>query len=237
MFNLYHAYKPVGKVVYYIPQDKVRIVNENGKRNGKEQALNYCETFGINPETIIKFDSKLECDRFEFLKNLEDKGTIKNLKHHQVIELQPEFENAVGDKINAITYNADFTYEYNETVYVEDVKGASLFQDTRFEVVKQLFDYKFKSKNIYLKIVIWREGAWREWKMGEYKKPRTLIKKQSEKNKELKKQLHEKELEEKKINRYIETYTRLKAKEKLTSAEKTRFKEVEEFLKGKNRIL
>lgn len=240
MFNLYHAYKPVGKVVYYIPQDKVRIVNENGKRNGKEQALNYCETFGINPETIIKFDSKLECDRFEFLKNLEDKGTIKNLKHHQVIELQPEFENAVGDKINAITYNADFTYEYNETVYVEDVKGASLFQDTRFEVVKQLFDYKFKSKNIYLKIVIWREGAWREWKMGEYKKPRTLINKQKEKIKEQKKDLHEREMNARKLEREKKRYLELVAKEKhskLTSVEKKRIEELTKILKDKGILL
>lgn len=238
MFNLYHAYKPVGKVVYYI--NGVRILNSNGRRDGKEQALNYCKLNNIPEENIIKFDSKLECDRYEFLKDLENKGTIKDLKHHQVIELQPTFINSNGDEINAITYNADFIYEYNKIVYVEDVKGASLFQDTRFEVIKQLFDYKYKDKNVYLKIVIWRNNAWQEWKMGEFKKSRKLINKQKEKIKEQKKELHDREINARKLEREKSRYLELVAKEKrqkLTSSEKKRIEELTKILKEKGVLL
>ena len=178
-YNPYHRYTPTGTVVYYCKG--YRFTNTNSHvRDGKAKCLFWANQNGYSENDIIKFDSILECDRYEYLKELEDKGIIHNLKHHQVIELQPEFTNANGDTIPALTYNADFVYK-NGVVVVEDVKGASLFQDTRFEAVKQVFDYKFKEKGIYLKIIIQRKGEWVEWHMGEFKKSRTLIKKQSEK--------------------------------------------------------
>lgn len=236
MLNLYHSYKPLGTVVYYI--DKMRFTNTSSHiRDGKEKAKLYCRQNDLNEEDIVKFDSKLECDRYEDLKELEDNGTIQDLKHHQVIELIPEFINANGDTISALTYNADFIYKIGKTTVVEDVKGASLFQDTRFEAVKQVFDYKFKSKNIYLKIVIKRDNEWTEWKMGEVKKSRKLIKKQSEKNKALKKDLHDKEMEQNKLNREKARYIELRDKEKLTSTEKKRFEELRSILKEKGVLI
>lgn len=233
-FNPYHRYTPTGIVVYYCKG--YRFTNTNSHiRDGKAKCLFWANQNGYSEEDIIKFDSILECDRYEYLKELEDKGFIHNLKHHQVIELQPEFVNANGDTIPALTYNADFVYQ-NGVVIVEDVKGASLFQDTRFEAVKQVFDYKFKEKGIYLKIVIQRKGEWAEWRMGEFKKSRTLIKKQSEKNKELKQELHEREMFAKKLDREIARYKQLVKKEKdtkLTSSEKKRLEELKTILKEK----
>ena len=233
-FNPYHRYTPTGTVVYYCKG--YRFTNTNSHvRDGKAKCLFWANQNGYTENDIIKFDSILECDRYEYLKELEDKGIIHNLKHHQVIELQPEFTNANGDTIPALTYNADFVYK-NGTTIVEDVKGASLFQDTRFEAVKQVFDYKFKEKGIYLKIIIQRKGEWVEWHMGEFKKSRTLIKKQSEKNKELKQELHEREMFARKLDREIARYKALADKEKdtkLTSSEKKRLEELREILKEK----
>ena len=237
-FNPYHRYTPTGTVVYYCKG--YRFTNTNSHiRDGKAKCLFWANQNGYTENDIIKFDSILECDRYEYLKELEDKGIIHNLKHHQVIELQPEFVNANGDTIPALTYNADFAYK-NGVVVVEDVKGASLFQDTRFEAVKQVFDYKFKEKGIYLKIVIQRKGEWVEWHMGEFKKSRTLIKKQSEKNKELKQDLHEREMFARKLEREKKRYLELvdlEKQRKLTSAEKKRLEELRGILKEKGVLI
>ena len=237
-FNPYHRYTPTGTVVYYCKG--YRFTNTNSHvRDGKAKCLFWANQNGYTESDIIKFDSILECDRYEYLKELEDKGIIHNLKHHQVIELQPEFVNANGDTIPALTYNADFVYK-NGVVVVEDVKGASLFQDTRFEAVKQVFDYKFKEKGIYLKIVIQRKGEWIEWRMGEFKKSRTLIKKQSEKNKELKQDLHEREMFARKLEREKKRYLELvdlEKQRKLTSAEKKRLEELRGILKEKGVLI
>ena len=237
-FNPYHRYTPTGTVVYYCKG--YRFTNTNSHvRDGKAKCLFWANQNGYTENDIIKFDSILECDRYEYLKELEDKGIIHNLKHHQVIELQPEFVNANGDTIPALTYNADFVYKNGATI-VEDVKGASLFQDTRFEAVKQVFDYKFKEKGIYLKIIIQRKGEWIEWHMGEFKKSRTLIKKQSEKNKELKQDLHEREMFARKLEREKKRYLELvdlEKQRKLTSAEKKRLEELRGILKEKGVLI
>lgn len=239
MFNLYHSYKPVGTVVYYCKG--TRFTNTNSKvRDGKAKCLFWANQNGYAEEDIIKFDSILECDRYEFLKELEALKVISHLEHHKVIELQPEFVNSNGDTIPALTYNADFVYKQDKKIIVEDVKGASLFQDTRFEAIKQVFDYKYKSKGIYLKIVIKRDGEFVEWKMGEIKKSRKLIKKQSEKNKELKQDLHNREMVARKLEREKTRYLELvkfEKERKLTSSEKKRLNELQTILKEKGVLL
>ena len=138
----------------------------------------------------------------------------------------PSFENYNGDTIPPITYNVDLTYEENGVHVYEDVKGYSLLTDTRFEVLKSLFDYKYKDK-AYIKIVIYREKEWREWRIGEKKKPSKLIKKQSSQIKELKKELHDKEIAENKKKRDLVRLKTLREKEKLTTTERRRLEELE----------
>lgn len=237
MFNLYHAYKTDGKKTYLVDYNGYhRFYNEKGERNGYSNALKYCEEYNIPKEEIKQFDSMLEADRYEYLNELQKQGKIQDLDFHKKVVLLEEFINYNGDTIPEQTYNADFVYKVGNQRIVEDVKGRSLFEDTRFELAKALFDYRFKGK-CYVKVMIRENGNWQEWHIGDKKKSSKLIKKQSAKNKELKKQLHDKEIEENKINRYVLTYNKLKAKDKLTSVEKKRFKQVEEFLKEKGRIL
>lgn len=89
----------------------------------------------------IKFDSHKERDRYIFLKSLEDKGVIHDLKcqvRYTVIpavygEREVEYctrkLNVKKTKIEKYTvqqaayYYADFTYTFNDETIVEDVKG------------------------------------------------------------------------------------------------------------------
>ena len=148
-FNSKNRYHPEGKKTYFINGQK--FYNSKGERDGKQKAIDYCLANFLNSNDIITFDSDLECNRYIYLKELENASKIKNLGVHYLLKVQDEFINANGDFIPAITYNADFIYQDVETGkrVVEDVKGASLFEDTRFLIEKQLFDHNFKEKDLY----------------------------------------------------------------------------------------
>lgn len=213
-----------GKKTYYI--DGKKFFNDKTNHNGRKKAEEYCLNNLLDTKNIIEFDSELECKRYEYLLEKQKQGLISDLNHHLKIQLLPTFINSNGDTIPPITYNVDLTYIENGVHVYEDVKGYSLQTDTRFEVLKSLFDYKFREK-AYIKIVIYREKEWKEWHIGEKKKPSKLIKKQSSQIKALKKELHDKEIAENKKKRDLVRLKTLREKEKLTSTERKRLEELE----------
>ena len=84
---------------------------------------------------LVTFDSKKEAKRFDELLLLAKQGIIKNLT------LQPEFEIIPTVRWNKktlckIKYIADFKYEQNENIIVEDVKG---FKTDVYQLKKRLF--------------------------------------------------------------------------------------------------
>lgn len=84
---------------------------------------------------VLTFDSKKELKRFDELFLLAQKGIIKNLT------LQPEFEIIPTIKWNKTTlrkikYIADFRYEQDGKIIVEDVKG---FKTKEYQLKKRLF--------------------------------------------------------------------------------------------------
>ena len=87
----------------------------------------------------IKFDSKKEMYRWIYLKQLENIGKINNLSRQVRYELQPSYE-INGKKVRAITYIADFVYEENGQIIVEDSKG---MRTDVFKLKKKLFEYKY----------------------------------------------------------------------------------------------
>ena len=213
-----------GKKTYYINGKK--FFNDKTNHNGRKKAEEYCLNNLLDTKNIIEFDSELECKRYEYLLEKQKQGLISDLNHHLKIQLLPSFENYNGDTIPPITYNVDLTYIENGVHVYEDVKGYSLQTDTRFEVLKSLFDYKYKDK-AYIKIVIFRNKEWIEWRIGEKKKPSKLIKKQSSQIKALKKELHDKEIAENKKKRDLVRMKALREKPKLTTAERRRLEELE----------
>lgn len=219
---------PYGKVVYYIPQDKISIENSKDKRDGKDKAIQYCLDNFIDPNTIIKFDSRIERDRYEYLHNLQEKGEINRLTHHFIFRVLGGFKNANNDEISEITYESDFTYTDTKTgqIIVEDVKGSEFFIDDKFSMIKKIFDYFMKDRNIYLKIIMLKNKEWVEWKMGDEKKSSKLIKKQREIIHQLKQEQHDRIIKDNKEKREKERIKQLQAKEKLTKRERERLEEL-----------
>jgi len=72
----------------------------------------------------ITFDSQREAARYQELKLLERAGEITWLEVHPSFELLPCFAYN-GKRERATHYEADFQYQQNGKVIVEDVKGIS----------------------------------------------------------------------------------------------------------------
>ena len=104
----------------------------------------------------IKFDSKLEAERYEQLKILERAGVIRDL------ELQPEYELIPSFRKNGKTwrktvYKADFRYILcdDDKTIIEDVKGSTAVITDVFRLKQKLFEYRYPELTI--KIVTRRD--------------------------------------------------------------------------------
>lgn len=112
-----------------------------------------------NTKTVadgIKFDSKLEAERYAQLKILERAGVIRDL------ELQPEYELIPSFKKNGKTwrktvYKADFRYILcdGDITIIEDVKGSTAVITDVFRLKQKLFEYLYPELTI--KIVTRRD--------------------------------------------------------------------------------
>lgn len=71
------------------------------------------------------FDSILECERYKYLKALEQQKVISNLRRQVKYVLLPSQKDSKTQKTieREISYLADFVYEKGSQTIVEDVKG------------------------------------------------------------------------------------------------------------------
>lgn len=99
----------------------------------------------------IKFDSKKEAARYDFLMLELASGRIRDLRLQYQILLQPAYTDAVtGERIRAISYLADFRYERQDEAgtwreVIEDTKGGKNGKGTRtaeFNIKKKLLNDK-----------------------------------------------------------------------------------------------
>lgn len=100
-----------------------------------------------NTKTVadgIKFDSKLEAERYTQLKILERAGVIRDLELHPEYELIPLFRKN-GRTWRRAVYKADFRYilcEDDKTI-IEDVKGSTAMITDVFRLKQKLFEYLY----------------------------------------------------------------------------------------------
>ena len=85
------------------------------------------------------FDSIAESKRYKELALLEKAGEIKDLQLQPRFELQESFKKN-GKTYRKIEYIADFMYEENGKMIVEDVKG---IQTDVFKIKHKLFEKKY----------------------------------------------------------------------------------------------
>lgn len=105
-----------------------------------------------NTKTVldgIKFDSKLEAERYAQLKMMECAGVIRDLELQPEYELIPSFKKD-GKTWRKTVYKADFRYilaEDDKTI-IEDVKGSISVITDVFRLKQKLFEYKYPDYTI-----------------------------------------------------------------------------------------
>ena len=100
-----------------------------------------------NAKTIvdgIKFDSRLEAERYAQLKILERAGVIRDLELHPEYELIPLFRKN-GRTWRRAVYKADFRYILceDDRMIIEDVKGSTAMITDVFRLKQKLFEYLY----------------------------------------------------------------------------------------------
>lgn len=90
-------------------------------------------------------DSKAEAQRCDELNLLQKAGIITGLKNQPKYTLIPakKYDNMPNER--AVTYVADFAYEENGKIHVEDVKGV---RTQEYIVKRKLFKALFCSENV-----------------------------------------------------------------------------------------
>ena len=106
----------------------------------------------------IKFSSKLESKRYEYLKELERENKISNLELQPAYLLQESFRKE-GELFRKVEYVADFRYYDNENKkeVVEDVKSFITEKDGVFRIKRKLYEYRYPTK---LTIVTYKKKEW-----------------------------------------------------------------------------
>lgn len=105
-----------------------------------------------NTKTVadgIKFDSKLEAERYAQLKSLERAGVIRGLELQPSFELLPSFRKN-GKTWRKTVYKADFRYILceDDSYIIEDVKGSTAVITDVFRLKQKLFEYKYPDYTI-----------------------------------------------------------------------------------------
>ena len=105
-----------------------------------------------NKKTVadgIKFDSKLEAERYAQLKILERAGVIRDLELQPSFELIPSFRKN-GKTWRRTLYKADFRYilAEDDSYIIEDVKGSTAVITDVFRLKQKLFEYKYPEYTI-----------------------------------------------------------------------------------------
>ena len=105
-----------------------------------------------NKKTVadgIKFDSKLEAERYAQLKIMERAGVIRDLELQPSFELLPSFRKN-GKTWRKTVYKADFRYilAEDDSYIIEDVKGSTSVITDVFRLKQKLFEYKYPEYTI-----------------------------------------------------------------------------------------
>ena len=97
------------------------------------------------------YDSKKEAERASELKILEEAGVIKDLQEQPRFTLQESFKYQ-GKTERKIEYIADFQYEENGRIIVEDVKS-EITKTPLYRVKRKLFLKRYGDKYTFIEVM------------------------------------------------------------------------------------
>lgn len=154
MFMSEKEFKELVKKQPHLLKSQIDIKNTNKYKNVK--LYEYKNGFATTEKSfqgdkpVFVYDSIKEYNRWIELKTLERAGEISNLKRQVSLLIQEDFEysgNSQKEKIQKITYKADFYYIQDGIVCVEDVKP----YDTKTEKYRLTKDFQLKWKLLKFK--------------------------------------------------------------------------------------
>lgn len=132
--------------------------------NAHKKGAKYGNT-KVNIDGIV-FDSKIESQRYLFLKEKQNNNEISDLQCHVTYELIPRQTEHITevkhlktkDKIiekervifHSISFSPDFIYKYNGKIIAEDVKGSKLLVSKDFPLRQKLLYFYHK---IYVHVI------------------------------------------------------------------------------------
>lgn len=116
---------------------------------GKSKYNNNKPTFyDADKRETLTFDSNKELEYYLLLKDREKRGEIKDLERQVSFEIQPAFKTSSGEKIQAITYKADFVFLEKNTdpeialKYIRRVIDVKGYKTDVYKLKKKLLAYK-----------------------------------------------------------------------------------------------
>ena len=127
----------------------------------------------VTDENGVVWDSTTEYKYGLILKELQEKGVIKNLKRQIEHVLIPSFKDGQGNSIRKMSYISDFEYIDVATgkYVILDVKGSAFNIDPTFKCKFKLLKYNLKEDlNIQYKIMIKYKDVWYDLENKEEKK-------------------------------------------------------------------
>ena len=91
---------------------------------------------------MIRFDSRKEANRYNELVSMQKASQIANLRLQVHFSLMGAFTTSEGVKVRGIEYIADFTYEQDGKLVIEDVKSEATRKDPVYVMKKKLMAAK-----------------------------------------------------------------------------------------------
>ena len=110
---------------------------------------------------VLTFDSRREARRYDELVLLLAAGKIKNLRLQQTFTLQEAYTSSEGERVRAITYKADFTYEeltrcnviHDDGQTTQEMRWCKVVEDAKgFRTDKYRIKYKMMQERLGITI-------------------------------------------------------------------------------------
>ena len=144
----------------------------------------------VTDENGVIWDSTTEYKYGLKLKELQEKGVIKDLQRQVEHVLIPSFKDGQGNSIRKMSYISDFEYIDVATgkYVILDVKGSAFNIDPVFSNKFKLLKYNLREeKNIQYKIMIKYKDVWYDLEDKEQKRTYRNLHAEAKKNKAEKK--------------------------------------------------
>ena len=98
---------------------------------------------------VIKFQSQKEARRYDELMLMRKAGTIRDLKLQPQFTLQESYVTPDGNRIRAIIYKADFSYEEQITTHFVESRTNYHYDDTSWQFVVEDVKSKATKTRVY----------------------------------------------------------------------------------------